>query len=330
VAVDAAVIRELREADAAAVARLEIAVNPHQVVTPRTIRYLATREDERKRRRDWVAEIDGEIVGCAQAEWPVPTRDKGRFWIGVHPERRRRGIGGELYTTAQGYLVAEGAVRLRTWVDGDPAGESFVQELGFAPGSLDTVSEVDPRGIDVSDLPRLEERGFRLACLGEVRRRVHDLYEIWAAAVRDMPSEHPETDLDFESWKRDDLEHPDLSDEGSFVALAGDRPVSLAFLTVDPARRLAYNQMTATLPDYRRRGLALMVKLASARWAAEAGIERLLTENDEENVGMLAINERLGYRPLYDQRGWAVELELPSAVPDESARSDESKRSSSV
>jgi hypothetical protein len=56
----------------------------------------------------------------------------------------------------------------------------------------------------------------------------------------------------------------------------------------------------------------------------------LLTENDEENVGMLAINERLGYRPLYDQRGWAVELELPSAVPDKSARSDESKRSSSV
>jgi GNAT superfamily N-acetyltransferase len=303
------VIRELRKADAAAVARLAIAVNPHQVVTPRAIRHRATRVNERKRRRDWVAEIDGEIVGCAQAEWPVPTPDKGRFWIGVHPERRGRGVGRELYATAQGYLLTEGAVRLRTWVDGDPAGERFVQELGFVPGGVDTVSEVDPRGIDVSELPRLEGSAFRVARLGEVSQRARDLHEIWAAAVRDIPTEHPETELDFESWKRDELGHPDLSDVGSFVALAGQRPVSLAFLTVDPERRLAYNQMTATLPDYRRRGLALLVKLAAARWAAEAGIERLLTENDAENVGMLAINERLGYRPLYDQRGWALELE---------------------
>jgi GNAT superfamily N-acetyltransferase len=306
------VIRELREADAAAVARLEIAVNPYQVVTPRTIRHHSTRETERKRRRDWVAEIDGEIVGCAWAEWPVPTPDKGRFWIGVHPERRGRGTGGELYATARGYLFALGAVRVRTWVDGDPAGERFVQGLGFVPGGVDTVSEVDPRGIDVTELQRLERREFRVVSLGEVRRLVRGLYEIWVAAVRDMPSEHPETDLDFESWKRDSFEHPDLSDEGSFVALAGERPVSLAFLTVDPGRRLAYNQMTATLPEYRRRGLALLVKLAGAQWAAESGIERLLTENDAENLGMLAINDRLGYRPLYEQRGWALELELPS------------------
>lgn len=305
-------IRELREADAAAVARLQIAVNPHQVVTPRAIRHLATRKNERKRQRDWVAEVDGEIVGYAQAEWPVPTPDKGRFWIGVHPERRGRGVGGELYATAQGYLLAEGAVRLRTWVDGDPAGERFVQGRGFVPGKVDTFSEVYPRDVDVSELPRLEGRGFRVARLGEVRGRVHDFYEIWAAAVRDMPSEHPETELDFESWKHDQFKQPDLSDEGSFVALAGERPVSLAFLLVDPERRLAYNQMTATLPEYRRRGLAHLIKLSAARWAADAGIERLLTENDEDNAGMLAINERLGYRPLYDQRGWALELESSS------------------
>jgi GNAT superfamily N-acetyltransferase len=307
------VIRELLEADAAAVARLEIAVNPYQVVTPRAICHRATRQSVRRRRRDWVAEIDGEIVGCAHAEWPVTTPSRsslGRFWIGVHPERRGCGVGGELYETAKVYLVDRGAVRLRTWVDDDPAGERFVQELGFVPGGVDTVSELDPRSIDVSELPRLEGDGFRVAHLGEVRGSVHDLYEIWAAAVRDIPSEQPE--LDIESWKSDQFEQPDLSADGSFVALAGERPVALAFLAVDPERLLAYNQMTATLPDYRRRGLALLVKLAAARWSAEAGIERLLTENDEENVGMLAINERLGYRPLYDQRGWTLELGLPS------------------
>jgi acetyltransferase (GNAT) family protein len=75
-------------------------------------------------------------------------------------------------------------------------------------------------------------------------------------------------------------------------------------------------------PEYRRRGLALLVKLAAAQWAAEAGIERLLTENDEDNVGMLAINERLGYRLLYEQRGWAIALKLAPAVPRGKAGGD--------
>jgi GNAT superfamily N-acetyltransferase len=305
------VVRELRQGDAAAVARLRIAINPHQVVTPRTIWHRANRPIERERRRDWVVEIGGEIVGCGQAgfEWWVPTPGKGYFWIGVHPERRGQGIGGALYGTARHYLIAEGAVRLRTWVDADPGGERFVRKAGFQPGSADRISEVDPREMDFYGLPRLEVRGFGLVPLGLVRGRVHDLYEICAAGERDMPSEEPETELDLESWKRDEFELPDLSDDGSFVALDGERPVSLALLRVDPERRIAYNQMTATLPEYRRRGLALMVKLAAARWAAEAGIERLLTENDTENVGMLAINDRLGYRPLYEQRSWSLDLQ---------------------
>jgi GNAT superfamily N-acetyltransferase len=305
------VIRDLREDDAAAVAQLRIAVNPHLVVTARGVWHRATRKIERERRRDWVVDLGGEIVGYAQAgfEWSVPTPGKSFFWVGVHPERRGRGIGGELYGLAREYLIAEGAARLRTWVDADPAGEAFVRRRGFLAGSADRVSQVDPREVDVSELSRLERRGFELAPLAHVLDRLHDLYEICAAGGRDMPGEEPETELDLESWKRDELDLPDLSQEGSFVALAGERPVSLAFLTVDPERRIAYNQMTATLPEFRRRGLALMVKLAAARWAAGVGIERLLTENDVENAGMLAINERLGYRPLYEQRSWTLEVE---------------------
>ena len=81
--------------------------------------------------------------------------------------------------------------------------------------------------------------------------------------------------------------------------------------TWDPGRSLAYNQMTATLPEFRRRGLALAAKLAAVRWAAANGFERILTENDEANAGMLAINRRLGYRPLYDQTKWVLEWEGP-------------------
>jgi mycothiol synthase len=310
-----ALIRGLQESDAAAIARLRIAVNPHRIETAETVWYRATRAVERERRREWVAEIGGDLVGHASAgfEWSVPTPGKSWFWIGVHPGQRGRGIGGELYERVEEYLRAEGAWRLRSWVDDDPAGERFLARRGFRRRGADRVSSVDPRTVDVPQLSRLEAagaaEGFRVVPLGDVRDRVDGLFEVCAAGERDMPSDEPETELDLESWKRDEFGVPTLSHEGSFVALARKRPVSLAFLSVDPERKLAYNQMTATLPEYRRRGLALLVKLAAARWAAEAGIERLLTENDVDNVGMLAINDRLGYRPLYDQRFWVLERE---------------------
>jgi GNAT superfamily N-acetyltransferase len=298
------VIRELREADAAAVAALELAVNPHQVVTPALVWQRASRRIEREQLRTLVAELDGEIAGYAHAgfEWSVPTLGKGRFWIGVRPERRGRGIGSRLYEEIERHLLAGDAWR-RTWVDADPAGALFLERRGFAPGDTDIVSELDLR-TTVLEEP-VVPADLRLAPIAEAR--VEDLYAICAVGELDMPADEPETELSLADWKQDDYGAPDLSHEGSFAAFDGDRPVSLAFLTVDRGRRLGYNQMTATLPEYRRRGLALAAKLATARWAAAAGLERLVTENDSTNAGMLAVNARLGHRPLYEQASWLRE-----------------------
>ena len=69
--------------------------------------------------------------------------------------------------------------------------------------------------------------------------------------------------------------------------------------------------MTATVPEFRRQGLALAVKLAAARWAAANGYARIVTENNADNAGMLAVNGRVGYRPLYDQIDWLTQWEGP-------------------
>jgi GNAT superfamily N-acetyltransferase len=301
------VIRELTRDDAAASARVQATVNPYQVVTPELVWHRASRRIERELRQTWVAELDGEIVGFAEAgfEWSIPTPGKGRFWMGVLPAWRNRGLGRELYATVEQYLRSRGAWRLRTWVDQDPSGARFLERRGFEPHRVDKVSELDLA------LPLPEPSvpdGFRLAPLVNVRDRIDDLFAICAAGEIDMPGDEPETNFRLEDWKQDDFAPAALSEEGSFVALAAERPVALALLAVDPARRLGYNRMTATLPEYRRRGLGLAVKLAGARWAAANGVERLLTENDATNVGMLAINERMGYRHVYDQVGWVLEL----------------------
>ena len=301
------VIRELRREDAPAVAALHLAVNPHQLETAERVWFWATRGIEREQWRHWVAERDGEIVGSAWAafDWSVPTPGKGRFWVAVPPERRRRGIGSALYDVVERYLRERGAWRARTNVDADPDGERFVTSRGYTARDVDRISELVLAGAE------LPEPRAHLVPLAQARHLERDLYEICAAGELDMPGDEPETALTFEAWKLDDYGVPDLSAEGSFVALDGGRAVALAFLSLDPARRLAYNQMTATLPSHRRRGLALAVKLAAARWARDHGYERILTENDETNTGMLAINERLGYRPLYDQVSFVREWERP-------------------
>jgi GNAT superfamily N-acetyltransferase len=301
-------IRELRREDAEAVAELHLAVNPHQLETPERVWFWASRMLEREQWGQWVAEDDGEIVGSAWAafEWSSPVPGRGRFWIAVPRELRGRGIGGTLYGVVEEYLRRRGAWRARTNVDGDLDGERFVQARGFERGGVDRVSVLDLRHVELPE-PEVPP-GFDLVPLGRARHRIEEVFAVC------LSGEPRDTVLTLEDWKIDDFGVPDLSDDGSFVALDGERAVSVVLLCIDPRRGLAYNQMTATLPELRRRGLALAAKVAAARWAAASGFERILTENDAENDAMLAINRQLGYRPLYDQVKWALEWERP---PDE-------------
>ena len=130
-----AVIRELRLEDAAAVARLELALNPHQVLTPEVVWHPRPGRSSGSSLRSWVAEDDGEVVGFA-CELRVVGADAGQGpLLDRRPsrEQRARGIGGELYAHVSEYLRARGAWRLRTWVDDDPDGTRFLERRGFEP-----------------------------------------------------------------------------------------------------------------------------------------------------------------------------------------------------
>ncbi len=284
-------LRRLRDEDADAAARLSLTINPHRIVTGELVRRKATAPGE----KHWVVEDDENVVGYAYAGPGSPGT--GRFWIGVHPSRRDRGLGTELYRVATAHLGE--SPKLRTWVDGDPASERFVRSRGFELTSIDRVSELDLRAWRPVP-PEPDPGGYRVVSLAESLGPVEDLFARCRSGEVQLPD-------DLVEWKWDELEHPNLSREGSFVVLDGEEPAALGFLTVDLERRVAYNVLTATFPAHRRRGLALLVKLASMRWAAENGIERLLTENDAENSSVLALNDRLGYRRLYDQGIWVLQ-----------------------
>lgn len=180
-------------------------------------------------------------------------------------------------------------------------GQRFAEARGYVRTRAERCSTLDPRTADTSSLESLESEkraeGFRLVGLGEVRERPHDLYVLVATCEADVPSDDPATSIPYEDWLREGYAYPDLDDDASFVVLAVGGMVALSLLYADRASGVAQNEMTGTLPGFRRRGLARLAKLASIRAAADLGIREIWTANDLENAGMLALNEELGYEP---------------------------------
>lgn len=304
-------IRPFEAADARSTAELTRPLQPAIVVTAGYLAHRESAEPERTRRRSWLAIEGGEPLGFATSyvKWDEPGA-VGRFWIGVRTDRRRRGIGSALYEEAESHAHALGVQRLTVEVDDDPAGRRFVETRGFEPVSAEIVSSLDPESADLGELDTLvasaESAGLRLATLREVASRQDEVAAFYEAAGAWTPGGSRITPE--ELWRLI-FERPDLSWDGSFVIVdERDRMVSLASLVVDDAFPRAENDWTATLPELRGRKHALLVKLATIRWAHEAGIREIVTANDDDNVPMLTLNERLGYRRLYAQVELAREL----------------------
>jgi RimJ/RimL family protein N-acetyltransferase len=304
------VIRELRDGDLTSIARIWRELRPDAMHSERGLRHLLDSFPERAQRGSWVAE-DGGVVGwCfAHRRWHRAT-DNGYVWLGVLPEVRGRGLGRALWDAAERHLDAIGVARVNADAVGDEAGERFLGRRGFALVRTVVISAVDPRRIDAAELS--EERagarreGYRLVPYAEVD--VDALYALELALSADEPGENEPRQLSFEEWRRDLFDGPDMTLAGSFAVVADDGPVAYAALSVDPSTRRGRNEGTATAAAHRDRGLATLAKLAQLRWAAENGIERVVTDNDERNAPMLAVNRRLGYTPFTERRGYLKEL----------------------
>jgi GNAT superfamily N-acetyltransferase len=296
-------IRDFEPADAPAVSAALHEEQPPHPVTPEGVLHWRDGQPERARARLWVAEEAGRIVGWAEARirWTTKVQDIGDVWAYVVPSERGRGIGAALYAETERYVLGLGARILESWTY-TAAGESLLQNRGFRATGTEQVSILAPARADLSALAPLEEEktqeGFRLVPLGDVRDRVEELHRVYAAASQDVPEYFREDDIRLDEWRHETLDHPQLSMEGSAIVLFGEQPVALAFVEVDEPANVAANEMTGTLPEFRRRGLARLAKLATIRWAAAQGIAAMQTGNSHENPGILALNASLGYRPV--------------------------------
>jgi GNAT superfamily N-acetyltransferase len=289
-------IRPFQTSDAEATMPLFREVLHEVVVTPAGLVHFLERQPERAAMRAWVADLNGEVVGFADARlrWALAVEGIGALWIGVLPAHRRRGLGTRFYELAATHLSTRGARRVESmYREGDEEGGAFAARLGFEDGRLEQFWALEvPAGFREPQ-PRPEATVVRLR---EVRGRERDLFDLCRAAERDMPDDYPR-DLVFDEWLPEALGNPELDLELSAVVLVDDRLASFAWLSTDVEGKRAANEMTGTDPEFRRRGFARLAKEATIHWAAKAGIRTILSSNDTTNADMLALNEHLGYTP---------------------------------
>lgn len=256
---------------------------------------------------------DGALVAAGQAQ-NSHTRPRTRFTLtlAVHPASRRRGIGTELERRMRAFAAASGGTELAAIIkEDDAASRRFLEQRGYREAYQRFEMELDVSAFDWRRFEAWRARlgGLRLSTMADLGASEHNLRNMFELAMRlsrDVP--HPEgapefTMEDFQQFSR----MPGFRPEGLFIATDGERFVGMSgVMTV--GGRPAYTYFTGVDREYRGRGLAMVLKLATIEFVQRLGIPAMRTSNDTVNYPMVAVNEKLGYRRLPARVAMKLEL----------------------
>lgn len=250
-----------------------------------------------------LAEVDGHLVGMTAGGWE-PDNDGGQDFASrgdVHPEWRRRGLGGALlrWIEARQRQVAASAPpaparRLESW--------AFVQEEGrnalLAANGYEVVRywfDMDrPHLDDIPDAPLPDGFAFTPAVPDDSR----EAWEVVKAAFRDHFGGFDDSEESYQQSLRDpnrDLRNWVLvRHEGRIVGEALNR-VKHAENEALGIRR-GWVIAVAVLEEFRRRGLGRAIVAQSLRQFRDTGLTSARLGVDAENAhGALGLYESLGF-----------------------------------
>ena len=275
--------------DVAGIAGVWAVASPHLV---KTAAGLEAELRTRTSRVVLVAVEDGSVVGYGNVYLPAADEHEPQVRLSVHvvPAHRGRGIGSALATAIVDRAVAAGAARLLTVVDESGQSKEFATRRGFTIGR-----ELSHARADLAELPApaTVPDDLRLTTFEELDPRA--VWAATAAVVAGDPSGLSDAPA-YEEWVVSDWNHPDLRRDLSIALLDQDQIVSFVTTAADAERKVIWSNLTGTIPAYRGRGLAKVVKSHALSRARDAGFTDAFTGNDADNQPMLAVNRWLGYQ----------------------------------
>ncbi|MGH2435666.1 MAG: GNAT family N-acetyltransferase [bacterium] len=296
------IIRPATSEDIPSIVDLLNEVNPREEQTTREM----FRHEEGLRRPEsefsrLLALEAGRVVAMGQVQ-NSHIRPKHKFWIdiAVHPDARRQGIGSEFEHRLREFAVAHGSTELTANIKAnDTPSRGFLESRDYREAYQRFEMELDVSTFDWSKFGGWRSRlgDLRLFSMAEAEEGgLERLFELSMALMVDVP--HPEG---MPTFTVDDFRRfsamPNFRPDGFFVLADGDRWIGLSGVLVQEGRP-AYTAFTAVDREYRGRGLATLMKLATIEFVQSLGLTAMRTTNDTVNYPMVAVNEKLGYRRL--------------------------------
>ncbi|WP_232828785.1 GNAT family N-acetyltransferase [Kribbella monticola] len=296
-------IRVAGVGDAVGIAGVWAAAMPHLVKTARGIEAELRTDTSRV---VLVAVEDEKVVGYGNVY--LPAEDAGgsprlRVTVHVPPAERRRGIGTAVAEAITNAAVDSGAGSLLVVVSDDDESKKFAADNGFTLARQMSHAKAE---LSQAPAPAAVPDGLQVVTFDEIDP--HKVWEAWAAVADGDPSGLSHTPA-YDEWLAADWNHPDLRRDLSIALLTEDgQVVSFVSTTADPERRVIWSNLTGTIPSYRGRGLAKVVKSAALTRSRDAGFVTAFTGNDSNNAPMLAVNRWLGYETTAS--AWTAEKTL--------------------
>jgi GNAT superfamily N-acetyltransferase len=211
------------------------------------------------------------------------------------------------------FAIAQGAARLHVPDCREDLIESvrFLDSAGYTNIGVRFEQKLDLTAFDETPFAdvfqRVADGAYTLTTLAEERVVRADadqaLYAVADAVSPEVPLPGDvHIRLTFNDFVQSTLAGPTADPAAIFIAKQGATCVGMTAVSVPPDGP-AITNATYILPEHRRHGLGLALKLLSFRFLRARGYTEARTHNDTVNPPILRLNERLGYRRL---PGWLV------------------------
>lgn len=188
---------------------------------------------------------------------------------------------------------ALGKTGLEVWTTTEtPEVVAFLAPRGYEEVRRYVISE-----LDVASAPDLGPPAYELTTLAERPDLAPRAYEIARFAVGDQPGRAGAQSPDYERWRGWSVDP--VPPEAFFMVLDGEELLGYGFL--EPGEQHWTHGFMAVARAHRGGGVAGAIKRGQIAWAKAHGIPALRTATEVRLTQMRALNDRFGYRPLYEE-----------------------------
>jgi mycothiol synthase len=249
----------------------------------------------------WVVTYDQNII--AYGDCKLHQQQQAEFTGCVHPSYEKKGVGSALckhiFSVLHSYNTPSVKVVVR---ESKRRSVQFLEARGFQETHREWILSLDVASFDPSPYSDLEAHmqalGITLKSLQELESDAnydHKLYELYDELMQQVPSPEPPQRITHFDFVNRLLGSTELVPEGYIIALHDNTYVAMNVLYKCPEQDYLFNEFTGVKQSYRKRGIALALKLRGIAYVKAQGYPTIKTSNSSLNQRILKLNERLGF-----------------------------------